>query len=266
MKTLVITLCALATATEIFAANEKYDPSKDPRNSPEAKAARRERRMKTTGGFLEDYRNYKGQFLYLNSQTLVKPADIEQLTIGTMNQFFRSKFAIVPSEKFEVAKAKELMAKADAQGAVFLIDDPAMPTLFIAPEDNWAAVNVAKLNADKPDADLLNQRTRREMWRALSYTLGCISPADVCVMKPVGSLKDLDDLSANAPSRYPLYDIRERLPKIGIGAIRTTSYKSACEEGWAPAPTNDYQKAIWEKVHSVPKNPMKIEFDPKKGR
>ncbi len=256
MKKLLIAVCALA-AVELVAA-EKYDPSKDPRNSPEAKAARRERRLKMTGGFIEDHRQYKGQFLFLNSQSIVKPEDVDELTIGTMNQFFRSKFAIVPSEKFEIAKAKDLMKKADAQGAVFLIDDPVMPTLFIVPEDSWAAVNVAKLNADKPDADLLHQRTRREMWRALSYAVGCISPADVCVMKPVGSLKDLDALSANAPSRYPLYDIRTRLPQIGIGAIRTTSYKNACEEGWAPTPTNDYQKAIWKKVHELPSNPIQI--------
>ena len=44
------------------------------------------------------------------------------------------------------------------------------------------------------------------------------------------------------------------------------TYKEACEEGWAPAPTNEIQKAIWDKVRATPKNPMKIEFDPKKGR
>ena len=34
----------------------------------------------------------------------------------------------------------------------------------------------------------------------------------------------------------------------------------------APAPTNEFQKAVWDKVHAIPQNPMKIEFDPKKGR
>jgi len=38
------------------------------------------------------------------------------------------------------------------------------------------------------------------------------------------------------------------------------------EEGWAPAPTNEYQKIVWDKVHAIPQKPMKIEFDPKKGR
>ena len=44
------------------------------------------------------------------------------------------------------------------------------------------------------------------------------------------------------------------------------TYKDACEAGWASKPTNIWQKAIWDKVHTTPKNPMKIEFDPKKGR
>ena len=39
-------------------------------------------------------------------------------------------------------------------------------------------------------------------------------------------------------------------------------YFKACEEGWAPAPTNEYQRAVWEKVHAIPDKPMKIEFDP----
>ena len=42
--------------------------------------------------------------------------------------------------------------------------------------------------------------------------------------------------------------ISHALPQMGIPQIRRVSYKNACEEGWAPAPTNEFQKAIWEKV------------------
>ena len=35
------------------------------------------------------------------------------------------------------------------------------------------------------------------------------------------------------------------------------------EEGWSPSPTNDVQRAIWEKVHAIPDKPLTIEFDPK---
>ena len=50
-----------------------------------------------------------------------------------------------------------------------------------------------------------------------------------------------------------------RVPRMGDGSrtnevaavdVRYVTYRQACIEGWAPAPTNDVQKAIWEKVHS----------------
>lgn len=37
----------------------------------------------------------------------------------------------------------------------------------------------------------------------------------------------------------------------GIAQVRRTTYRKACEEGWAPAPTNEFQKAIWEKVKAA---------------
>lgn len=36
--------------------------------------------------------------------------------------------------------------------------------------------------------------------------------------------------------------------KRGIPTLRHGTYRSACEHGWAPAPTNDVQKAIWEEA------------------
>ena len=54
--------------------------------------------------------------------------------------------------------------------------------------------------------------------------------------------------------------------RFGVSKERRVPYRVACQQGWAPAPTNDYQKAVWEEVHAVPSDPMKIEFDPKKGR
>ena len=35
-------------------------------------------------------------------------------------------------------------------------------------------------------------------------------------------------------------------------AVRRTTYKVACEEGWAPAPTNDFQRAIFDATASAP--------------
>ncbi len=35
---------------------------------------------------------------------------------------------------------------------------------------------------------------------------------------------------------------------MGIGLVRRTTYKKACEEGWAPPPADEFQKAVAEKV------------------
>ncbi len=36
----------------------------------------------------------------------------------------------------------------------------------------------------------------------------------------------------------------------GVPVARRVSYRQAVKEGWAPAPTNEYQKAIWDAAHT----------------
>ena len=84
-------------------------------------------------------------------------------------------------------------------------------------------------------------------------------------MKPVSTLEELDGIGQYICPE-PLPAIVSHLKQLGVKPIVTSTYRQAVREGWASAPTNEYQKAIWDKVHSAPKNPMKIEFDPKKGR
>ena len=77
------------------------------------------------------------------------------------------------------------------------------------------------------------------------------------------------DLDKNPDIQLPvdvLARFRTYMEPLGVKPSVLVPYRRACEEGWAPAPTNDVQKAIWNRVHAAPKNPMKIEFDPKKGR
>ena len=47
-----------------------------------------------------------------------------------------------------------------------------------------------------------------------------------------------------------------------------STYRKACREGWAPAPTNDVQKAIWEDINATkergPANALPIPSPKKK--
>ena len=51
-----------------------------------------------------------------------------------------------------------------------------------------------------------------------------------------------------------------------VDAANRAECVAVCQEGWAPPPTNEYQRAIWNDVHKIPEKPMKIDFDPAKGK
>ena len=60
-----------------------------------------------------------------------------------------------------------------------------------------------------------------------------------------------------------VYDkVQSTCQTLNVDMLRKVSYKRACIEGWAPAPTNDIQKAIWEQAKADkergPTNPIKI--------
>ena len=46
--------------------------------------------------------------------------------------------------------------------------------------------------------------------------------------------------------------------KLGIKRIRWLTYRDACQRGVAPEPANAEQKAIWDEVHAIPTEPIKI--------
>ena len=152
--------------------------------------------------------------------------------------------------------------------SLFIIDDVNLPTILSAPEDGWVAVNVARLNQGygaKPA--IFKARVQKELTRGFCILAGSQdSNYKDSLLGPVITPEDLD---VHEDYRFPI-DIQRRfkpyLEKWGVTPGVITTYRRACEEGWAPQPTNEMQQAIWDKVHAMPEKPIKIEFDPKKGR
>ena len=139
--------------------------------------------------------------------------------------------------------------------------------LAVFPDNATAIVNVKALSADNPTQAVLEARVSKELWRGLIYALGGGNTyVPQCVMKQVTSLGDLDALVATTACPDAYARIGESARKLGIMPARRASYRQACREGWAPAPTNDVQRAIWNQIHSIPDKPIKIEFDPKKDK
>lgn len=166
-----------------------------------------------------------------------------------------------------VETAGELPTDGTTGARLELVSEAGAPRLLVAPEDGWAKVNVTALAEDGPDAKTLEERTIKEAWRGIALICGASdSIYQPCLMREIHSLKDLDAVKVLEPSPEAFNMLYRAIDTMRLKRMFTETYRKACEEGWAPAPTNDVQKAIWEKAHAVPATPMKIEFDPKKGR
>lgn len=218
------------------------------------KQAMREKIAARTGGMISRPHTAGAKFVFVNRQKLVK-ASVLKDPVATMARILRHDICLeeaVTTDAFSLANVSALLAAQKAKGAIFVVEDEVLPTILVAPEAAWGVVNVAKLNADKPDELILEQRTRREMWRVFAMVNGGGSNTRMgkCVMQSVFSLHDIDALGAEAFCPEPVNAITEHLNKLGIKEYSMTTYKQACIEGWAPAPTNDMQKAIWERVRS----------------
>ena len=84
-------------------------------------------------------------------------------------------------------------------------------------------------------------------------------------MQAVANPEDLDKVLVDGLPYDALAGILHNLKSAGGTISHKATYRKACIDGWAPAPTNDYQKVIWEEIHAKPTNPIKIKFDPAKG-
>lgn len=116
------------------------------------------------------------------------------------------------------------------------------------------------LMTERAKEKFLDWRIRRQVARTLSFLSGCISQFRRTPTQ-IFKLEELDDAGIMMPmdqvERFGQY-CRSR----GQTPLVTVPYHKACVEGWAPAPTNEFQKAVWDKVHSIPDKPLKIQFDP----
>lgn len=157
----------------------------------------------------------------------------------------------------------------DAAVKLTIIDDPNAPTLLLATEDHWGKMNVAKLVDDLPGASakakFFAPRGRKMLLKGLSILLGGGASQFPGNVMNTTTVRQLDMVPESLP--IDMIDIyKEYLKPLGVTPAEKVTYRKACKEGWAPAPTNEVQKAIWDKFHEVPTQGIEIKFDPKKGK
>ena len=257
MKRIVVLLCAglaLAGFAEWIVDGVDVDKpvGRIDRNLPQDQKdamvrAKTIRHKLKTGGTVRDVKSQKGRVAILNAQKQVDGASIAKRA-ETMADFLKVKIEAKDFEgKITLGDADRVYAAEKAEACVFIVDDPGLPVPILnAPERKWALLNVAALTADKPDKVTLKMRTLKEMWRAVGYMMSFNSPAPACVLKGAYSLAEIDKL-AEMPASTSLPALWGNMSRIGINTWRWYPYFRALEEGWAPMPTNIYQRAAYER-------------------
>ncbi len=223
-----------------------------------------EMNMRRHGGFLERPGSFEGKFVIIDERT---SPDTEQLfkAVETVVKQQRYNFVVLAGKEKGEKCLKKKLAALGANVGVFVVEDDVAPSLVIAPEEGWAVVNVKPLVKGVEKSRLAPARIRKEVLRAIGFVAGGMSTRYAtslagAVTKP----DDLDKYDLQLPLDV-IGSFKDNLAAFGVTPYQRTTYREACKQGWAPAPTNDYQKVVWTEYHTKPTEPMKIKFDPKKG-
>lgn len=267
MKFVLIALTALVSCGDALCASET--------NAAPAAATRRKSnngdafRMRVSGGMVKKPGTSQGKIVFLDAQQRVQAAEIAQ-AVSVIERALHPETEIRRVEPVGLEAVAGAVKAAGGQLGVVVVDvKGGVPALLVAPEEGWAVVNVGKLDVDNPVADVLASRTRKEIMRAFALIAGAaFMGADAeLVSADIRIPKDLDLVKSEMYGIDVSRGISYNMPRAGVTPWKVTSYKQACREGWAPAPTNEYQQAIWDKVHAVPTEPLKIKYQkPAQGK
>ena len=256
MNKLVLAMMIMLSASVIAesAAKDVKDMTKE-----ERRARRQEAIQKRYGGIVIDRTNQRGAFLFVNAQDKVAQ-DVFAGEVAQIGELMKIDARVVPTaEKVTIANLSELQSKLGANAAVFLVANDENPPLLIAPERNWGIINVSALLKGATDADKIKKRMACEVWRSFAFMTQGYSADVRSSMQEIKDVKEFDDFAGVQFGPEAMMSAPRHLNAIGIYPYEVTTYRALCGLGKAHAPTNEYQKAIWDEFHSVPTKPITIE-------
>lgn len=240
MKRVIISLAIVAA---MCATAQRVMPSgtanRNKRYSAEARAAAIER----SGGIVMRKDMGKGRILFVDCQKRVPAAEAAEVA-DALTKVMRMNVEVTNGVFASIGELPARLASSGANGALFIVDDPALPVALSATEDRWAVVNVRPL-ADSADGAKLANRLKCQLCRAFSATFGWAS-VHGGMMSVLKDVKGLDSLPVGSLGAENANRIRHQLKEIGLSPFPVGSYRSACVMGWAPPPVNDLQRKIWE--------------------
>lgn len=236
MKRTTIAVLAAALAALAFA-----DGASDNGGAP----TRRRRPSRPSGGILERRSAIPTREIgVVDRQKTFSPAQIAEATAAAR---LKSYLPLSAADRQSVA-------------LVELAETDSPDTLVVYPERLAATVNLRALASDGAKSEIVLERLKKQLVRASLFVMGSGSTS-YDISRPVRSLAELDQIEFGPPSAETLMHLAASR-RVGVSTLRFATYWQACKEGWAPAPTNDVQKAIFEQVKAEkekgPTSPLKI--------
>ena len=277
MKKIIVVCVSIAVgvfAVRGFCSEQTEDA---PADTPSAKDPNAHEKLqkfyeKNFGGYVIKPGSRQGSIRFVNAQKRLEINEIEKV-IGTIRSQLKCDIGAIEKPQSGLP-TREMVASVGATLAIFVVDNPSLPTSLVAQEDRWAMVNIAKLSdglkEDVVGKRLFARRARGMLMRVFSLLCGGGSSqykGNLFGVPDARSLDsvDVDSMIVDMVSRYVPY-----LETVGVTPEYRATYSRACMEGWAPAPTNEYQKAVAERIKEKqskgPTKGMTIEYDPKTGR
>ena len=264
MKRIIMT-AALSLSACVIAETNAPSATKPKRTPEELRARAASYIERRHGGYIRKAGSAYGKVVFLNAQKRV-PADALNLAFKEIEDNIHPIWSLESVESVKLANPKDDIAKHGGNIGVVLAESADLPMLVLAPEEGWSIVNVTAVAADEKDEKKVASRVRKELLRAFALTGGCtfMARGAIVLNGTIRTPKDLDMIPEESYGVDALLTLGQQLPNYGVMPWYQTTYKKACREGWAPAPTNEYQKAIWDKVHEMPTAPIKIKPETKK--
>ena len=202
----------------------------------------RAQQQKNTGGVVVKPNSRQGRIVFVNRQSRMKQKAIEDIA-AQLSQLSRLDIASVKGEAdIPPAKAAE---RYGATIALTITDEKGAPLMLLAPEDGWGVLNVSRI---KPGENF-DAACCKGLLRTFAHLcMSGMSQIGGNVMSAV-RLEDALGLDSSLPMDVTMKQLKY-LSAMGVTPDVRTTYVKACREGWAPAPTNDVQRAIWERTRA----------------
>ena len=219
--------------------------------------------QKKQGGFLKKPGSFEGKIVVIDGRKKANTKEVADAVEKLVNQQgFRVE---ISAREITVISAKQVIELMGAKVGVVIVEDDVTPSLLVYPDDGYAIINAKKVVKGSEQSRLMPIRIKKQILRAIGYVCGGMSSQyDGTLCAPVRDPSDLDSMPQELPMDV-VFSFRKYLAPYGITPYSRVTYRRACQEGWAPQPTNSFQKAVWDEVHSLPTKPITIKYDKKKG-